>query len=290
MSFSAEVKNELSGKIPQARHCMLAELAVLFLMLGQVGESGDGRYYIGVDSENAEVLRKIFTLLKKTFNIDSWEDLSKEQFEEITQGLGNLGETVDKKLIKNSCCKRAYLRGAFLACGSVNDPNKGYHLEFTCNNAKWAEQIADVLEGFGIQPGITVRSGKYHVVYIKEGESLVDALNIFEAHKALMEFENIRIIKDMRNSINRAVNCEVANSNKTITASQNQLEDIRYLRDNGLFGRLTPTLEEMANMRLTYPDLTLKELGEKFNPPIGKSGVNHRLRRLSELARGFKEN
>ena len=175
------------------------------------------------------------------------------------------------------------MRGAFLCCGSMSDPSKGYHLEFVCADEAQAEQLQEVIGTFDIEAKIIQRK-KYHVVYLKEGAGIVDLLNVMEAHRSLMELENLRILKEMRNSINRRVNCETANIGKTVQAATRQVEDILFIKEHYGFSKLPDNLREMAEVRLEYPDAALKELGEYLNPPVGKSGVNHRLRKLSELA------
>lgn len=287
MSFSQNVKEELAGHMSPARHCQLAELAAMMHFCGQYGRDRDGRYAIGFQTENEAVSRKGFTLLKKTYNIDTDAGIGEEQMLEFLSGIGDPEEPVNPLLIKNSCCQRAFLRGAFLCTGSISDPIKGYHLEFVCTDAEKAEQLQKVLQAFSIEGKIVLRK-KYYVVYLKEGESIVDLLNVCEAHVALMEFENLRILKEMRNSINRRVNCEAANITKTVNAAARQIEDIEYIRDHGGLRMLPDNLREMAEVRLENPDASLKELGEYLDPPVGKSGVNHRLRKLGEFAEKLK--
>ncbi len=283
MSFSSEVKEELAKHVSPARHCQMAELAAIMNFCGQYGCDKEGGYMIGFQTENEAVVRKGFTLLKKTYNIDTNVAMSEEQMREIFNKIGNPEKPVSHLLIKNSCCQRAFLRGAFLSIGSISDPQKSYHLEFVCTDEDKARQLQGVIQGFGIDAKIVLRK-KYYVVYLKEGESIVDLLNICEAHVSLMKLENMRIVKEMRNSINRRVNCETANIAKTVTASARQVQDIEYIRDHYGFKRLPDPLRQMAEVRLEYPDAPLKELGEYLDPPVGKSGVNHRLRKLSELA------
>ncbi|MDE6701395.1 MAG: DNA-binding protein WhiA [Acetatifactor sp.] len=283
MSFSQNVKEELAGHMSPARHCQLAELAAMMHFCGQYGRDKEGRYTIGFQTENEAVSRKGFTLLKKTYNIDTDVGIDEEQMQEFLSKIGDIEEPVDPLLIKNSCCQRAFLRGAFLCIGSISDPAKGYHLEFVCTDVGKAKQLQKVLQAFSIEGKIVPRK-KYYVVYLKEGESIVDLLNVCEAHVALMEFENLRILKDVRNSINRRVNCEAANITRTVNAATRQIEDIEYIRDYGGLRMLPDNLREMAEVRLEYPDASLKELGEYLDPPVGKSGVNHRLRKLSEFA------
>ena len=288
MSFSSEVKEELAKRISPARHCQIAELAAIMHFSGQYGRSAEGDFMIGFQTENEAVVRKGFTLLKKTYNINTGVSLSEEEITGLLQKVGNLEEPVNSLLIKNSCCKRAFLRGAFLrgaflCIGSMSDPQKSYHLEFVCTDEDKARQLQSVIQGFDIEAKIVLRK-KYYVVYLKEGSGIVDLLNVCEAPVALMKLENMRIVKEMRNSVNRRVNCETANITKTVNAATRQIEDIEYIRDHYGLENLPETLRQMAEVRLENPDAPLKELGEYLDPPVGKSGVNHRLRKLSELA------
>lgn len=295
MSFSGTVKEELATHISPARHCQLAELAALLLYNGGVC---DGGRHLCLDTENEAVARKCFTLLKKTFNIETVmrgrqrlvpdDEMERRVIEalylaEEKDGKIVLTRTVNTLLIKNSCCARAWLRGAFLSVGSMSDPRKSYHLEFVCDEKAQAVQLQAVLLEFQIEARIIGRK-KYQVVYLKEGAGIVDLLNVMGAHVSLMELENMRILKEMRNSINRRVNCETANISKTVTAAGRQIEDILLIRDRYRFENLPDNLRQMAEVRLEYPDAALKELGGYLEPVVGKSGVNHRLRRLSEIA------
>ena len=256
-----------------------------------------------------QVLRKFFTLLKKAFNIvtsilEGIPDVkaggrnyrpvldSEHGAESVLKAIrlidqnGNLRnpeDGVSQMVTRNSCCKRAFLRDAFLCIGSISDPNKGYHLEYVCSSPELAQQLSGMTLSFDIEARIVQRK-KYYVLYIKEGSGIVDLLNIMEAPISLMNLENLRILKEMRNSINRKVNCEVANITKTVNAATKQVEDITYIRDHYGFNKLQEGLREMAEVRLEHPDATLLELGKFLDPPVGKSGVNHRLRKLSELA------
>jgi hypothetical protein len=195
---------------------------------------------------------------------------------------------IDQVLTQRSCCKRAFIRGCFLATGSITEPEKSYHFEIVCNDFGKAEQLQNMMNSFSLDAKIVQRKN-YYVVYIKEGARIVDALNVMEAHVALMNLENVRILKDMRNSVNRRVNCETANINKTVSAAVKQVEDITYIKEHGGFGQLSEGLRQMALLRLEQPQMPLKELGERLNPPVGKSGVNHRLRKLSNIADELRE-
>ena len=287
MSFSHEVKKELAKHMSSARHCQLAELAAILHFCGQIGANGSGEFYLGIQSENEFVLQKCFTLLKKTVNIEAGVFQKEEDIQRITQLFGRFDEPVSSLLLKSSCCQRAFLRGAFLCVGSMSDPEKGYHLEFVCVDEQIALQLQEVMLCFGIEAKIILRK-KYYVVYIKESESIVELLNVMEAPVALMNLENLRILKEVRNSINRKVNCEAANITKTVNAASRQIEDIELLRDTLGLANLPLQLRQMAEVQLSYPDASLKELGDYLDPPVGKSGVNHRLRKLSELADKYR--
>lgn len=287
MSFSQEVKAELAKRVTSAKHCQLAELAAIMNLCGQYGFDADGNVTIGFQTENEACVKKGFTLLKKTFNIDSGSVIKKDDLYKIIDKIGDLNGPAKEELYERTCCKRAFLRGAFLGVGSMSDPEKSYHLEFNCDVKAKAEQLQQLMKTFEIDSKIILRKKNY-VVYIKEGSCIVDLLNVCEAPIALMNMENSRILKEMRNSVNRRVNCETANIAKTVGAAARQISDIRLLKERYGFQNLPMPLREMAQIRLDHPDAPLKELGDYFDPPIGKSGVNHRLRKLSELAESIK--
>ena len=195
---------------------------------------------------------------------------------------------VSSLVYQNGCCKRAFLRGAFLTAGSMSDPHKSYHFEIVCASEEKAALLQKMMQGFEMDAKVVKRK-KSFVVYLKEGTQISLALNVMDAPVALMEFENIRILKEMRNSVNRKVNCETANIQKTVSAAVKQMEDIEYIRDHMGFEKLSDGLKDMAQARLQYPEATLKELGELMPEPVGKSGVNHRLRRLGEIAEKLRK-
>ena len=310
MSFSSKVKEELYRHVSTARHCQLAELAAILHFCGSIGSGKEGTF-LQIRAENALVVRKSFTLLQKTFNISTETKVQREEngsgyFLTVSDpGTGRrilqstrfldsggrlvsgLREPVSRMIIKNACCQRAFLRGAFLSAGSMSDPEKGYHLELVCGLLTQALQIRELLLGFEIEDRI-VRRKKYFVVYIKEGAGISDFLNVTEAHVALMEFENSRVVRDVRNTVNRRVNCETANIAKTVNAAARQVEDILWLQQRYGLENLPEGLRQMAQVRLEHPDAPLKELGAYLDPPVGKSGVNHRLRKLCELAESIR--
>ena len=292
MSFSAEIKRELSCQIPSARHCRLAEISAVLSFCSHVEEGADGPGSVRMHTENLAVARKYFTLMKKTFNIDM--NVSVRQ-NKNPQGVRSFEVSscadmaaVRHVLIQNPCCRRAYIRGAFLASGSISDPEKGYHFEIVCPEEAQAGQLCGMLESFGVEAKVTLRKGS-HILYVKEGSQIADILNVMEAHVGLMKFENVRILKEMRNSVNRQVNCETANLNKTVSAAVKQIEDIQYIQKTIGFGKLPENLAETARLRLEQPGLSLKELGQLLTPPVGKSGVNHRLRKLSSIAEELRD-
>ena len=308
MSFSGKVKEELAESYSSARHCQIAELAAFIGMCGTVVINSFNLCSIKIHTENLLVARKVFTLIEKTFNIKT--DISvrrnirkqtvsyaviirrHENALRILQATKMLEEhqncaedvhAVDPLIVQQICCRRAFLRGAFQASGSMSDPNKAYHFEIVCSTEEMARQIQNMICSFSMDAKIVPRKKSY-VVYLKEGSQIVDILNVMEAHIALMELENVRILKEMRNTVNRKVNCETANINKTVSAAVKQLEDITYVRDTIGIENLPEGLREAALARLANQDATLKELGASLCPPVGKSGINHRLRKLSEMA------
>ncbi|NBH73631.1 DNA-binding protein WhiA [Clostridiaceae bacterium] len=309
MSFSSKVKEELSRQLSTARHCQIAEIAAIISLCGRIQISEHDRFCIKIHTENAAVARKYFTLLQKTFNINT--DVSIRQGMEVrksrvyTVGIrrhedavrvlravklvdrnGEIEENLSlaqNVVIQQNCCRRAFIRGAFLAAGSISDPEKFYHFEIACATEAKAIQLQGLIRSFGLDARIVQRK-KYFVAYIKEGSQIVDILNVMEAPVSLMDLENIRILKEMRGSVNRQVNCETANIHKTVSAAVRQVEDIAIIRDKIGFDSLPENLREIARLRLEKPEATLKELGEALEPPVGKSGVNHRLRKLGSLA------
>jgi len=314
LTFSGQIKEELAKHWSEARHCQIAEIAAIISMCGRVTIDSRERYAIKVKTENLSVARKYFTLLEKTFNIKTETFVSRSlnretmsytvtikkheeairvlQAVKLLDAAGDIVEEfsmVKNLIIQHSCCKRAFLRGAFLAAGSISNPEKSYHIEIVCAGSRKAEQIKNIINSFDLDAKVIVRK-KSHVVYIKEAAQIVDLLNVMEATNALMNMENIRILKEIRNSVNRKVNCETANINKTVSAAGKQIEDIRYIQERIGLRKLPEGLREMAQVRLEYPNASLKELGDLLSTPIGKSGVNHRLRKLSEIADKLREN
>lgn len=241
-----------------------------------------------IDESENELLKKKYHLLsQKLFDKDE-PDFEAVKMWNFTTQMPEKEDTVNGILLQQNCCRRAYIRGAFLAAGSISDPKKSYHFEIVCKDIPQAMQAQEIINSFGMDAKIVERK-KHQVVYLKEGAQIVDILNVMEAHIALMNLENVRILKEMRNSVNRKVNCETANISKTVNAAVKQLEDIEYIREHAGLDSLPDNLKEMALLRLEHPEAPLGELGTYLNPPVGKSGVNHRLRKISEIAGSLRD-
>ncbi len=260
MSFSQDVKEELIEKYTKATHCQKSQLAALLVF--------DSKNISRDTARNCYIYN--FTSEKKTFNINL-----------------DLGVPLDR-VTEKTCCKRAFLKGAFIGAGTISDPEKEYRFDIICENPEQADFLKTLFESFGISPKITKRREKY-VLYLKEGEAISDALNVLEAHKAMMQFENVRILKEMRGSVNRKVNCETANINKAVAASMKQTEDIELILEKKGLETLDENLAAVANARLQNPDVTLAELGNLMTPAISKSAVNHRMRKLSQIAEELRK-
>ena len=300
MSFSGNMKNELCRQTGGARHCQIAELKAMQIYAGEKDV---------FRTENLQIAEKYALLLKKLFRIREPAAEEQEEAVELRSVKGRRGrpawcvtvrdpetaervrETVAHAIVRKDCCRRAFLRGAFLAAGSMSDPGRSYHCEIVCEDEPAAELLAGVLRDLQISARIARRKQNY-IVYVKESSDLADVIGLMGARVARMDFENARILKEMRENVNRKVNCETANINKTVSAAVRQIEDIRLIERTVGFRHLPKGLDEMARVRLQYPEATLQELGQMLNPQVGKSGVNHRLRKLGKIAdaiRGTKE-
>ncbi|MDR1664119.1 MAG: DNA-binding protein WhiA [Clostridiales bacterium] len=301
MSFSSDVRKELCAAVNPNRHCQLAELSAIINASCEISPSN-----MTLHTENELVARRFQRLLIEIFQIAAPESLQKNtRAVSITNGAqalkilkatgcilenGSAKKDVSPAVVMDNCCKRAYVRGSFIACGTISDPFKTYHLEFSLpppDNERLAAKLSGVLKVFGLKPKTLTRKS-HALVYIKESDNIADALIIMEAPKSLLKLENVRIEKDLRNSVNRQVNFETANLNKTVGAAVGQIEDIRYIERRVGLGQLSENLEEVARLRLKYEAASLKEIGSMLSNPVGKSGVNHRLRKISEIAENLR--
>ncbi|WP_281890759.1 DNA-binding protein WhiA [Paenibacillus sp. YYML68] len=308
MSFAAVTKKELT-LLESESCCERAELASLIRMNGSVQLTSQ-KIVLDISTENAAIARRIYSLLKKTFRVHTELLVRKKmrlkknnvyivrvptQVQDILKELQIVSEGflftpgIEAALIKRSCCKRAYLRGAFLAGGSVNNPEgSSYHLEIYSMYEEHCKALCKLANEFDLNARCIERK-KGFVLYIKEGEKIIEFLSLIGAHQALLRFEDVRIMKDMRNSVNRLVNCETANLNKTIGAAVRQIDNIRLLQKEIGLDKLPDKLREVAEIRLMHPDMNLKEVGDLLKGKVSKSGVNHRLRKIDELAEKLRK-
>ena len=298
MNFTEKVKQELGSILHNPRHCRMAELGG---MIAGAGSYDDPEHNLVICSENELVIKKAEKLLNKIFSVDNFGRtvydikrsgremgkiiLSEQETEKIeeTLKLRSYELAADPVLYTMTCCKRAFLRGAFLASGSLTDPKKDYHFEISHDSERFAGELRDLINSFGADAKLVKRKKQY-VVYVKDSDMISELLNIMGAHVAMMELENIKILKEVRNQVNRQVNCDSANINKALTASRKQLEDISFLREKTGLEGLSEELIDTALLREKYPEATLAELVMYNGETVGKSGINHRLKKLSDIA------
>lgn len=305
MSFASETKKELT-QIQNRECCEQAELFAIIRMNGHLHANGNGQWILDIQTENAAIARRIYILIRAVYFYDIQllvqkkmrlkknniyiirlkEDVQrflKEKY--LLDENGEWVHHIHPSIVKNTCCKRGFLKGAFLSSGSVNNPEtSAYHLEIYCNDAQFNEEICKIMQGLNMSAR-TLERKKGYITYLKEAEKIADFLSLIGAVQAMLRFEDIRIVRDMRNSVNRLVNCETANLNKTISAAIRQMENIRFIKDTIGLDALPTKLREIAEVRLENEDVTLKELGEMLpSGPISKSGVNHRLKKIDAFA------
>ncbi len=307
MSFTAEVKEELSRVVAKRRCCPKAELSALIRVEGTLHVAGKGRFRLEVATETAPVARKTIKLMHEIYGLKTELTVrrsvlhkannylitvpSQPKLAATLADLGILDERhnlvygIPAKLVRKDCCAISYLRGAFLGGGFVADPHGDFHFELTAETDEMAEDLVELMSHFDIEAKVTRRRGVF-AVYVKGAEPIVTFLALVGAHRALLRTEDVRIIKSMRNQVNRLVNAETANLQKSADAAMEQLEDIQRLSATRGLQNLPPALKELAELRLAYPDVSLRELGELADPPLSKSAVYHRIRRIQELAQG----
>lgn len=304
-SFSSDTRNELARLIPERNCCKAAELSAILKLNGVLELAGRGQMNCTVNTENPGTARKVFKLFKELFEIPVVVAMeSKRRFRttklyvvraqldrehlRILEELGVMDQHhslvygISPAIVRARCCKRAYLRGVFLARGSISRPEGAYHLEITLPERELAVAVQKLASKQEINFHMTERKHS-HVLYLKESETIVDFLRLIGASKALLEFENIRIMKSVKNQVNRLVNCETANLEKTLDASLKQVEMIEQLAAHLTVEGIPSQLRNLAVLRLDYPDLSLKELGEMMEPPLSKSGVAYRMKKLEQL-------
>lgn len=309
-SYSTEVRNELARVSGDNSCCHLAELASLMRMGGTMLIGGNRNLGINFTTENAAVARKVLSLIKSGFKLKTEVVVTRGRrlkksntylikvvpsptVTELLSALGIMnGEEInigsDSGILRKACCRRAYLRGAFLGGGSVSRPEGEYHLELVTSNIDFAKTLVRLLKNSKLPVGMTSRK-KDFIVYLKDGDAITTFLRIIGAHGALLAFENVRVVKDMRNQVNRLVNCETANLQKTVDAAVRQVEAIKFIDSVMGLEKLPATLRAAAEIRLSHPEAALQELVDLIGGRPGKSGMNHRLRKLQQIAADLRE-
>lgn len=303
MSFSNDVKNELSRLETNEVCCDKAELLGVLRMSGAIVIRGMN---IGIhfSTENAALARRVLQILKNNYQVQTEVVITRSrrlkknnryQVRVLSAPQVNIAMTelqllsmesdLKNPLLTKQCCKRAFLRGAFLGGGSISRPSSDYHLEMVTGNEDFARSIIKVMHTFSMKAKLTDRKNDY-IVYLKDGESITNFLRVIGAHNSMMEFEGVRVLKEMRNNVNRRVNCETANLGKVVKAAVRQVNCIKFIDEHMGLSELPEALQETAKLRLQYPEASLNELVE-YSGGIGKSGINHRLKKLQEMAIGL---
>ncbi|HEY3365005.1 MAG TPA: DNA-binding protein WhiA [Symbiobacteriaceae bacterium] len=310
-AFYTQVKDELAHLMPAEQCCRRTELAALLRACGRISIGGAGRLGCSFTTDHAPVARKILRMVKSEFGLTTRLLVARRrrlrknlvylvrvppqpglaellQASGVTDGEGNLSDWSDLKALEQDHCRRSYLRGTFLGTGWVASPERQHHLEMTTTATEAADELGQLLFRYGIPVRMAYRKDVM-VLYIKDGNHIAKFLNVAGAHQSLMHFEDVRAMKEMKNLVNRQVNAETANLGKTVEASARQVAALERLQAGGGLERLNEGLQELATLRLNHPDASLKELGEMCHPPLGKSGVNHRMRLLMNLAGDLSE-
>ena len=313
MSFSSETKNELARITPEKKCCTIAEIAGFMRFAGSIGLAGGGKFRISMTTQNNAVVRHYKSLIGSYFNVDTDIEVGRgEGFDRgkpytitidpdnnsemilreagilmVREGMNSISDGIYDGLIRTKCCRKAYLRGAFLASGTVASPDKSYHLEITTGSQLLARDLRRLINTFDdITPKIVERKKGYGV-YLKAREQVADTLAIMGATGQYFHFQDVMMRKDLMNQAHRAENLDNANIDKAIRAAQEQVEWIRKIDEKRGLASLSAKLQEVAELRLEHPDAGLEELGQLLDPPLSKSGVNGRLRRLGEIAKGL---
>lgn len=307
MSFSTEVKQELIARRTDKNCCMLSELNALTQACAAITLQGRGQLSIAYTTENVSVAKRVFILLKKRLEINATPHfakasrfggrricvirLSPADTRKLMYALHMLHESeghevyraIPRRALTRKCCQQAFLRGAFLGAGSISLPEHDYHLEFVCNSERKAAAVSQLLTRCGLQYHTMQRRGA-SVVYLKQGAQISTLLGLMGAVRAMMRYENILAQRNLRENVMRATNCDHNNMIRQLDAAQRQVAAIQALKTSQKWAALPSSLREIAELRLQNPDITLEQLGELLMPPLGKSGVNHRMRKLMAMA------
>lgn len=310
MNFSARIKDELARIYPSKRCCRLAELSAILHLDGAFHIQGAQKYAFHTKSENAAVARKTYRFLTSLFSVNAEvlvgksEKLKKNNEyvifiptqEVLTQVMNETGVLDDQlrlcykilpRLVKKNCCALAYLRGAFLGGGAISNPRRSYHCELVSSSEELSYDLQKLMNRFGLGAKVSKKQ-KNFTVYLKESDRIAKFMALIGAHHALLQWEDVKIVKEIRNQVNRLVNCDTANLNKTVEAAQAQIRDIKIIDEAWGLINLPGSLQEMAEIRLRYPEVNMRELGELCTPPLSKSAVFHRLRKIHRLAKSLR--
>ena len=309
MSFSSDIKKKLAEVSVSKNHCRFAEVAGIIFASSTFSLTGKG-LSLSISTENMDVVKRLLSLLSKLYNVTpeltaveqlpkktltyiiSFSDTNTVRKIMLSIGLNlNSGIGVDDKIIKQllqlNCCRKAFLRGAFLGSGSITDPQKSYHLEMVFGSKMFADVVSEIMSGFSLNEGIVERKDDY-IVYIKGCDRIIEFFAHIGAHSAIFDLENIRILKDINNNINRAYNCESANIDRTISSAHEQIRCIKIIDEVIGISKLSEPLRVVAERRLSNPIASLSELAA-IEPEISRSTINHRIRKIKEIAYSIQD-
>ena len=307
MSFAADARSEIAHIECTSRCCARSELCAALLASGGISYHGRNKYRLSLMASDATIVRRYFTQIKKYFDITGElrvlktdqlsgmtryqlvlpEESSLKLLEELmlldAEGLFGIREKCAPEVIENDCCAQAFLRAAFLFCGTISNPEKAYHIEFSAPNVQFAQTVMEMLRKFEIHAKNTCRKAK-EVVYLKGSDGISDVLTLLGAHNCMLELENIKITKGLRNQVNRQMNCDSSNINRSMLTAERQIADIRFIDQEIGLDKLPKALRDIAEARVANPETSLSGIGELMVPELGKSGVNSRLRKLTDIA------
>lgn len=305
MSFSSDLKEELCRVINHDECCMMAELTGFLITNCNIVKENN-EFTLRMSTENSTAIRRVYTYFKKIYNVTPISNIEKEKtFKDSLFQLRIVDKEALEEIFKNSyinidvrlqividkkdeikakeCCIRSFLRGVFVGAGSITNPNNRYHLEIVANSVENANFINELITEAGLSSKVIKRKKDY-VIYLKGAEDISEFLTIIGSNKSKLTFEETRVIKDMRNRVNRINNFENANFDKTIDAGLEQIADIEIIKSNRKFSKLPEGLKQLAKLRLSYKEATLEELGNMLEPKLSRAGVSHRFKKIKEIA------
>ncbi len=316
MSFAAETKNELARIIPEKKCCQLADIAGFMRIAGSIGLAGKGMFSFSMSTPNLAVVRHYKQLLKEYFGVDvsigkgsqsmvgsgrgslytislEADEMTQQILREVgilmvREGMNSFSDEIYNGIIKTKCCRKSFLRGAFLAGGTVSNPEKGYHFEIDTSSEHIARDIRRICNTFTDISAKVVQRKRGYGVYLKAREQVRDMIAIMGASSQFFEFDNVIMMKDIISQTRRENNFDNANIDKTLRTAEHQIACIKKIEEARGLESLSPKLQEAARARLEHPELDIKELGSIMDPPLSKSGINNRLRRITDIAESLK--